>query len=70
MAVKAVAARASPLVPWAWGVNACASVVAAVLATVLAIHLGFTVVVLLAVGLYFVAAAAFPGISGQAEPGV
>jgi len=70
MAVKAVAARAGPLVPWAWGVNACASVVAAVLATVLAIHLGFTVVVLLAVGLYFVAAATFPGISGRAEPGV
>jgi hypothetical protein len=44
--------------------------VAAVLATVLAIHLGFSVVVLLAVGLYFVAAAAFPGMSGQAEPGV
>lgn len=40
------------LVPWAWGVNGCASVVAAVLATLLAIHLGFRVVVAIAVTLY------------------
>jgi SAM-dependent methyltransferase len=43
------------LVPWAWAVNGCASVVGAVLATLLAIHLGFTVVVMLAVALYVVA---------------
>ena len=40
------------LVPWAWAVNGCASVVGAVLATLLAIHFGFTVVVLMAVVLY------------------
>jgi hypothetical protein len=51
-----LAAAAEPLVPWAWGVNACASVVAAILATVLAIHFGFVAVVALAVLLY---AAAF-----------
>ncbi len=51
---------APSLVPWAWGVNGCASVVAAVLATLLAIHLGFGVVVVLAVLLYAVAAAALP----------
>jgi hypothetical protein len=44
------------LIPWAWGVNACASVVAAILATVLAIHIGFDRVVVLAVTLYIVAA--------------
>ncbi|HYQ99616.1 MAG TPA: SAM-dependent methyltransferase [Casimicrobiaceae bacterium] len=54
-----LAPRASALVPWAWGLNACASVVAAVLATLLAIHFGFAVVVLLAVLLYGVAAAAW-----------
>ena len=43
---------APSLVPWAWGVNGCASVVAAILATMLAIHLGFGVVVVLAVLLY------------------
>ena len=55
-----VAARDQELVPWAWGVNACASVVSAVLATLLAIHLGFIVVLLLALALYLVAAATFP----------
>lgn len=54
-------ARSSPrLVPWAWGINACASVVAAILATLLAIHLGLSMVVLLAVVLYALAATAFP----------
>ncbi len=44
------------LVPWAWGINGCASVVSAVLATLLAIEFGFSAVVLLAVILYAVAA--------------
>jgi hypothetical protein len=49
-------AREDPeLVPWAWGVNGCASVVAAVLATLLAIHFGFRVVVAIAVTLYLTA---------------
>ena len=54
------AGRAPSLVPWAWGVNGCASVVAAILATLLAIHVGFGVVVVLAVLLYALAAATFP----------
>jgi len=41
-------------------VNGCASVVAAILATMLAIHAGFVVVVVVAVLLYVLAAAAFP----------
>jgi len=48
------------LVPWAWAINGCASVIGAVLATLLAIHLGFTAVVIAAVFLYGVAAAARP----------
>ena len=44
-------------VPWAWAINGCASVMGAVLATLLAIHAGFMVVVLVAVLLYFLAAA-------------
>jgi len=51
---------APDLIPWAWAINGCASVVSAVLATVLAIHFGFTVVILLAVCLYGVAAFSFP----------
>jgi hypothetical protein len=52
--------NASPrLVPWAWGVNGCASVLGAVLAQVLAVHFGFTAVILAAVLAYLVAASAF-----------
>ena len=43
-------------IPWAWAVNGCASVVSAILATLLAIHLGFVFVVLVAVTLYLLAA--------------
>jgi hypothetical protein len=49
----------SRLVPWAWGVNGCASVLGAVLAQVLAVHFGFTAVILAAVLAYLVAASAF-----------
>ncbi len=55
-----VAARDETLVPWAWGINACASVVAAVLATLVAIHAGFTMVILVALLLYAAAALAGP----------
>lgn len=50
--IARVARTSEDLVPWAWGINGCASVVAAILATLLAIHFGFTVVVALAVALY------------------
>jgi len=55
--VEATDAR---LIPWAWGINGCASVTGAVLATLLAIHVGFTAVVVAALVLYGVAAAARP----------
>jgi hypothetical protein len=55
--VEATDAR---LVPWAWAINGCASVTGAVLATLLAIHVGFTAVVVAALVLYAVAAAARP----------
>ena len=44
------------MVPWAWGINGCASVVSAILATLLAMHVGFNVVMLLAAMLYALAA--------------
>jgi len=47
---------------WPWGINGCASVIAAVLASVLAMHFGFTAVLALALGLYAAAAVVFgPG---------
>ncbi|MEE9370488.1 MAG: hypothetical protein V3W45_03350 [Sedimentisphaerales bacterium] len=44
------------LVPWAWGVNGFASVIGAVLGTFLAISVGFTVLTLIALACYFLAA--------------
>ncbi len=50
----------SPLMPWAWAVNGCASVISAVLAALLAVHIGFDRVIALAVALYVVAAVCLP----------
>ena len=44
------------LLPWAWGINGCASVIGAVLATFVAIHHGHTVVILAGSVLYLLAA--------------
>ncbi len=57
LGLSRVAAEAPDFVPWAWGINGFASVVSAVLATLLAIHLGFTAVIVLAALLYLTAAA-------------
>ena len=50
-------ARAPDFVPWAWGINGCASVASAILATLLTIGLGARAVVLIAAALYLLAAA-------------
>jgi hypothetical protein len=60
LALTWVGAEVPDLIPWAWAVNGCASVVAAVLATLLAIHFGFVAVVMTALVLYGLAAVAFP----------
>ncbi len=43
-------------IPWAWGINGCASVISTVLATLLALHFGFNAVIVLALLFYAVAA--------------
>jgi spermidine synthase len=60
LALTEVGVDAPDLIPLAWAVNGCASVIAAVLATLLAIHLGFAAVVLIALAIYGLAAATFP----------
>ena len=60
LGLASVAARTPVLVPWAWAVNGFASVVAAILATLLAIHWGFNAVLILATLLYLTAALSFP----------
>ena len=60
LGLQRLAGSAPALIPWAWAINACCSVIAAVLASLLALHLGFTVVVALAVAIYVAAAWTFP----------
>jgi hypothetical protein len=55
-AVKCLHAHSRPLVPWAWGVNGFASVTGAVLGTLLAVSVGFTTLMLIALACYFSAA--------------
>jgi len=57
LALVRVASARPGLVPWAWGVNGCASVLSAILAILLAMSLGFSAILLIAIGLYLVAAA-------------
>ncbi len=56
LGLSGVAERTPALLPWAWGINGCASVVAAVMASLLAMHIGFTAVLAIALGLYAAAA--------------
>jgi len=60
LALSSLTRHASNLVPWAWGINGCASVISAVLASLLAIHFGFTVVILIAILLYIAIIFLFP----------
>jgi spermidine synthase len=58
--ISRLAEHTPGLIPWAWGINGCASVISAVLATLLAMHFGFTAVVVTAVAMYVVAAVSLP----------
>ena len=44
--------RQPELIPWAWGINGCASVISSILVILFAIHWGFTVVIFSAMTLY------------------
>ena len=48
------------LIPLAWGVNGCASVISAILATLLSVHFGFKAVSIFALISYFAAYITFP----------
>jgi hypothetical protein len=61
LALTDIGVDAPELIPWAWAVNGCASVIAAVLATLLAVFSGFTAVVLTSLFLYGLAAVIYPG---------
>jgi hypothetical protein len=50
--LRLVGEEASPLVPWAWGVNSFFTVIGSVAAMILAMTLGFTAVLIVAAGCY------------------
>jgi ABC-type Mn2+/Zn2+ transport system permease subunit len=60
LGLTAVGRSHEGMIPWAWGINGCASVISTVLATLLAMHYGFTAVVACAGLLYVLAAVSFP----------
>jgi spermidine synthase len=60
LALSSLKQQASDLIPWAWGINGYASVISAGLATLIAIDLGFTAVILIAILLYVSVLLAFP----------
>jgi hypothetical protein len=53
--IQIVRRSSESFVPWAWGINGCASVVGTVLSVVLAMGFGFRAVTLLALGIYALA---------------
>jgi FtsH-binding integral membrane protein len=60
MALAKISQTTPALIPWAWGINGCASVISAILATLIAMQFGFTVLIFLAIALYGIAASCFP----------
>jgi hypothetical protein len=60
LALARLRASAPDLVPWAWAINGCASVLAAILATLLAMTFGTRTVVFTAAALYLIAGLALP----------
>jgi hypothetical protein len=60
LALGEIKSTAAALVPWAWGINGYASVISASLATLIAIHFGFTAVILSAVAIYLLALRMWP----------
>ena len=68
LGLRRVAEIASGFIPWAWGINGFASVISAVLATVLAIEFGFNAVILLALFFYALAAMIYTTLARTPSP--
>jgi hypothetical protein len=66
-AIQRLAKTSPHLVPWAWGINGCASVVGAVLAAIIALEWGFRAVLLLG-GFVYAAAWVIVSVAGWTSP--
>ncbi|MGQ0657795.1 MAG: spermidine synthase [Chromatiales bacterium] len=64
LALRAVGERDSRLIPWAFAINGCASVVGAMLATLTMMHAGYIGAVVAAAVLYLLAAWSVPASTG------
>ncbi len=56
LGLSKVAYARPEFIPWAWGINGGASVLSAILATILSVHFGFNLVIEIALVLYFISA--------------
>jgi SAM-dependent methyltransferase len=63
LGLQRISALFPELIPWAWSINGFASVISASLATLIAIHYGFNVLIITAVALYLLAAACLPAMA-------
>jgi len=73
LGMRRLAGSAAPLVPWAWGANAFASVAATVSAPLLAMSFGFARVIVIAIVCYLAAGATFvalPCVGEMGRPGI
>jgi len=52
--IKIISAEDKRFVPWAWGINGCASVIGTVLSIIIAMSHGFSTVTVLAVFIYLI----------------
>lgn len=68
LGMRLVAATNENLVPWAWAVNGCASVLGSILSVMLAQSLGFTVVLGIALVVYLTGLAAVLTLRTHAQP--
>ncbi|MES9963637.1 MAG: spermidine synthase [Candidatus Sedimenticola sp. 20ELBAFRAG] len=63
LGLRSLAEESPGQIPWAWGINGCASVISALLAVLLAMEIGFSGLMMIAALLYGVAFANFPSVS-------
>jgi hypothetical protein len=59
MGLRETSGRYPSLVPWAWGINGCASVIGAVLGKLISMSVGLRMTMLIAALLYLLSAAVF-----------
>ena len=59
LGLRLVSNKSRNFIPWAWGINGYASVLSPLLASLLATHIGFKFIVIISLGLYFLACLSF-----------